>query len=380
MTYAILTFGCRVNQADSFGFERDLRSRGASAGSVEQADLVVVNTCSVTATADQGARQAIRRIARVNPTARIVVTGCYATRRPADLENLPGVVRIVGNDDKERLVAAVGLELGVPTDGGDADGGCGQALGPGVQGRTVYPLKVQTGCNEPCSYCVIPSTRGRSRSRPLPEIIAEADRAAGSGFRELMLTGVHLGSYGRDLRPAGSLAGLLRALDRRGADVRFRLSSIEPMDCTSDVIDVIAASGRFASHVHLPVQHASDRMLRAMRRPYTAGFFRRLIDTVHARLPDASIGTDLLVGFPGEAECDFQWSVTLLEQSPLAYVHVFPYSDRPGTAAASMGPKVHGETVRARADALRDRGRALARRFEASQVGRLRRGLTLEDG
>ena len=313
MTYAILTFGCRVNQADSFGFERDLRSRGASAGSVEQADLVVVNTCSVTATADQGARQAIRRIARVNPTARIVVTGCYATRRPADLENLPGVVRIVGNDDKERLVAAVGLELGVPTDGGDADGGCGQALGPGVQGRTVYPLKVQTGCNEPCSYCVIPSTRGRSRSRPLPEIIAEADRAAGSGFRELMLTGVHLGSYGRDLRPAGSLAGLLRALDRRGADVRFRLSSIEPMDCTSDVIDVIAASGRFASHVHLPVQHASDRMLRAMRRPYTAGFFRRLIDTVHARLPDASIGTDLLVGFPGEAECDFQWSVTLLE-------------------------------------------------------------------
>jgi threonylcarbamoyladenosine tRNA methylthiotransferase MtaB len=380
VTYAILTFGCRVNQADSFGFERDLRSRGARAGSAEQADLVVVNTCSVTATADQGARQAIRRIARVNPTARIVVTGCYATRRPGDLGNLPGVVRIVANGDKDRLLAAVGPGPGLATDGVAADGGCGQALSPGVLGRTVYPLKVQTGCDERCSYCVIPVTRGRSRSRRLPEITAEIESAARSGFKELILTGVHLGSYGRDLRPGESLAGLLGALDRRGGDIRFRLSSIEPMDCTPEVIDVIAASGRFAPHVHLPLQHASDRMLRAMRRPYTADFVRRLIDEVHERLPDAAVGADLMVGFPGEADHDFQKSVMLLEQSCLAYAHVFPYSDRPGTAAAAMTPKVHGETVRVRAEALRERSRALTRRFEASQVGRLRRGLTLEDG
>ena len=382
MTYAIVTFGCRVNQAESFGLDGDLRAFGGEAVGASRADLVIVNTCSVTAAAEQGARQAIRRIARDNPSAKIVVTGCYATRQPADLCGLTAITRLVPNCDKFRLVETVRTELTMPLDarpGGGDDAG-GPAIGPGVLGRTVYLLRVQTGCDEACSYCAIPATRGPSRSRPLSAVVSEADRAAKAGFKELMLTGVHLGAYGRDLEPARSLADLLRALGDHGGDASYRLSSIEPMDCTPAIVDLVATSGRFAPHFHLPLQHASDRMLRAMRRPCSLASFRRLADTIRGRLPDAAIGTDLIVGFPGEAESDFAQCLDLMENAPLTSAHVFCYSDRPGTAAAGMTPKVHGETVKERAAALRGRARELARRFQLSQVGRVRRGLTLADG
>jgi len=380
--YAIVTFGCRVNQADSFGVEGDLRGCGAEAAAVEHADLVLVNTCSVTATADQGARQTIRRIARANPAAKIVVTGCYATRRPGEIQDMPGVVRLVRNEDKGRLLASIGPDLGLTTPErfGDGEGGSGLTLRPGAQGRTAYFLRAQTGCDECCAYCIIPSTRGPSRSRPLEDIVAEAYRASRAGFRELILTGVHLGSYGRDLRPPRSLLGLLRALDEGGGDLLYRISSIEPMDCPPAVIDLLAQSGRFAPHVHLPLQHASDRMLDAMRRPYSVHSYRRMLDSIRERLPDAAIGTDLIAGFPGETDSDFRRCLDFLDESPLTSVHVFPYSDRPGTAAAAMTPKVDGETARARAGALRARALDLHRDFQQSQVGRVRRGLTLEDG
>ena len=210
--------------------------------------------------------------------------------------------------------------------------------------------------------------------------MAEVDRAAEAGFKEIVLTGVHLGAYGRDLEPARSLADLLRALADHGGDASYRLSSLEPMDCTPAIVDLVATSRRFAPHFHLPLQHASDRMLRAMRRPYSLASYRRLVDTIRGRLPDAAIGTDVIVGFPGETESDFAQCLDLLEDSPLTSAHVFCYSDRPGTAAAGMTPKVHGETVKARAAALRGRARELARRFQLSQVGRVRRGLTLADG
>jgi threonylcarbamoyladenosine tRNA methylthiotransferase MtaB len=382
LKFAIVTFGCRVNQAESLGLEGDLRGFGGEPSHAEAADLVLVNTCTVTAAADQGARQAIRRIARANPAAKIVVTGCYATRRPVELQGLPGVSRLVRNEEKGRLGSVLGSELGPATaarlSGGDD--GCALALRPGVQGRTVCFLWAQTGCGEACAYCVIPSTRGPSRSRPIDEIAAEAWRASRSGFKELILTGVHLGSYGRDLAPARSLADLLRTLDGNGGDALYRVSSIEPMDCTPAIVDLVARSGRFAPHFHLPLQHASDRMLRAMRRPYSVSSYRHLVDSIRRRLPDAAIGTDLIVGFPGETERDFRQCLNLLDDSPLTSVHVFPYSDRPGTAAAAMTPKVHGEVIRRRADTLRERARAAARRFKDSQVGRVRRGLTLEDG
>jgi threonylcarbamoyladenosine tRNA methylthiotransferase MtaB len=384
LKYAILTFGCRVNQADSFNLEEGLREHGGEPGPIERADLVLVNTCSVTATADKGARQAIRRVSRRNPNARIVVTGCYATRRPADLVSLPGVIRLVRNDGKDQLVAEIVRDLGFAAAGRHAiEGrGCSLPIRPGVRGRTAYPLRVQSGCSEQCSYCVIPSTRGLSRSRPLPEVIAEVGRAIRAGFKELVLTGVHLGSYGADLRPPVTLARLIAALDSREgtSDVLFRLSAIEPMDCTLELIDLVARSGRCAPHFHLPLQHASASMLRAMRRPYTLDSYRRIVQSIRDRLPDASIGADVLVGFPGETDGDFQTMARFLRESRLSYLHVFPYSDRPGTAAAAMTPKVPVTRLRERAAVLGATGRDLNAAFQRSQIGCVRSGLTLDDG
>jgi threonylcarbamoyladenosine tRNA methylthiotransferase MtaB len=396
--YSVITFGCRVNQADSFGFEEALRASGGVSVGPEEADLVVVNTCSVTAQADQGARQAIRRVGRQNPTARVVVTGCYATRRPDEVERLPNVLRVLPNDDKPRLVQLIrdgGLHAGIcPSTAerfGDGAGSCGATVEPGIAGRTAFPLRVQTGCAEACSYCVIPSTRGRPRSSPLEAVLAEVDRVLASGFKEISLTGVHLGSYGRDRAPASSLAELLRALASHpihagaeglasGHDVRFRLSSLEPMDCTPAVVDVVASSPRFAPHLHLPLQHASDRMLAGMRRPYTADAYAALVDTIHDRMPDAFIGTDLIVGFPGETDEDFERLADYLEGSPLAQVHVFPYSDRPGTPAAALGEKVPGVVIRERVRRVRGISEHLLDRFRLAQLGTTHQALTLADG
>lgn len=389
--YSVVTFGCRVNQADSIGFEEALIAAGALPSPAETADLVIVNTCSVTATADQGARQTIRRMARVNPSARIVVTGCYATRRPAELAALPNVVRVVPNDDKPRLVPLLRRETqhDVPAAGitsaerfGEGEGSCGAVVEPGLAGRTMFTLRVQTGCDEPCTYCVIPSTRGAPRSVPLTAVIGEIDRVASAGFKEIALTGVHLGSYGRDLSPSVGLVDLLEAAGREAAkhDVLLRLSSLEPMDCTEEVVQLIDASGSVAPHVHLPLQHASDRVLSAMRRPYTIEYYRDLVDGIRRRIPHASIGSDLIVGFPGESDEEFAELVDYLECSPLTHVHVFPYSDRPGTAAAAMPGKVPGAVIRDRSRRIRDIGRKINDAFLDSQIGTEHRALTLDDG
>jgi threonylcarbamoyladenosine tRNA methylthiotransferase MtaB len=380
--YAVITFGCRVNQADSLGLEEALRLRGAENAPVAAADLIVVNTCSVTATADQGARQTIRRLAREHPSAKIVVTGCYATREPADVSALPGVLRVVPNDDKERLVEALADAVGLTTARrfGEGDGPCGAAVEPGVAGRTAYTVRVQTGCEEACTYCIIPSTRGRSRSVPPDAVLADVVRAAKAGFKEVAVTGVHLGSYGRDLSPALRLIDLLRALAGCAGDVQFRVSSLEPMDCPPEVVDLVAQSGRFAPHFHLPLQHASDRMLRQMDRPYTLDAYRRLVDGIRERLPSAAIGTDVIAGFPGETDEDSAATEAYLPASPLTHVHVFPYSDRPGTVASGLPGRPHGSVVRGRAQRLREMSSALARRFRDAQLGTVRPGLTLEDG
>jgi threonylcarbamoyladenosine tRNA methylthiotransferase MtaB len=357
--------------------------------------------------------------------------------------SLPGVLRVVRNDDKERLVpdlfhavrgerdeaeevrlksdttepapvrlksdrtepapvplkpdttgtvATIGTELSVrsvvsgfsrtlTTAGRDGDGACGSTIEPGVAGRTAYTLRVQTGCEQPCAYCIIPATRGAGRSVPVGGVLRDVTRIAASGFREIALTGVHLGSYGRDLAPRSSLLELLCALADSTADVVFRISSLEPMDCTPQIVDLVARSGgRFAPHFHLPLQHASDRMLALMRRPYTLDYYRGLVADVAARLPHASIGSDMIVGFPGESDDDFVANLDYLPSSPLTHLHVFPYSDRPGTAASTMAQKVDGVVVRERGRRLREIGADLARRFRASQAGTLRPGLTLEDG
>jgi len=373
--YSIVTFGCRVNQADSLQIEEQLLARGGVPSTAADAELVVVNTCSVTASADQGARQTIRRIARDNPRAQVVVTGCYATRRPNELEALPNVVRVVRNHEKDWLVETTAQRFG------DGPGACGAAIQPGVAGKTAFTLRVQTGCEERCSYCIIPTTRGAGRSMAISDVLREVIRIAAAGFKEIALTGVHLGSYGRDLQPAASLVELLQALDGCSADVTFRISSLEPMDCTPDIVALVSRSrGRFAPHFHLPLQHASDRMLRLMQRPYSLEHYRHLVDAILDTLPHASIGSDMIVGFPGETDEDFQANLDYLPGCPLSHIHVFPYSDRPGTVASTMAGKVDGAIVRARGSRLRAVGTELARRFRESQTGSIRPGLTLDDG
>jgi threonylcarbamoyladenosine tRNA methylthiotransferase MtaB len=380
--YAIVTFGCRVNQADSFTIEEALRRRGNVAAAPENADLVVVNTCSVTASADQGARQTIRRIARTNPNVRVVVTGCYATRRPEEVRQLPNVVHVIANSGKDSLVSLLEAEGELTTAErfGGGDGPCGFALEPGAAGRTALTLRVQTGCDEQCSYCIIPTTRGTGRSRPIGDVLQEIGRAVDAGYREIAVTGVHLGSYGRDIGDGTDLARLVSALGQWPDDVLFRISSLEPMDCTPAIIDVAAHSPRIAPHFHLPLQHGSDVVLRAMRRPYSAADFRRVVETIHAQLPHAAIGTDVIVGFPGESDEQFAATARLLESLPIAYAHVFPYSDRPGTVATALDSKVDGNVIRHRARVVRDIAASKSREFRRDQVGRAMKALTVDDG
>jgi threonylcarbamoyladenosine tRNA methylthiotransferase MtaB len=402
MKYSVITFGCRVNQADSLGFEEELRAAGAESVASQAADVVIVNTCSVTASSDQGARQTIRRIARDNPSARIVVTGCYATRRPDEVAALPNVVQVVSNDAKPRMLSVLDRQTAESAEPAQkkvfsaifarsavafrsGDGPCGAMIEPGVAGRTAFTLRVQTGCAEPCSYCIIPSTRGQPRSVPVEHLLREVERVSASGFKEIALTGVHLGSFGRDLDPPSSLIQLLQDLDSWSAKasaerVLFRISSLEPMDCSREIVDLVANSPSFAPHFHLPLQHASNRVLSAMRRPYTIEYYSALVDDIRTRLPHASIGSDIIVGFPGETDDDFERLASYLETSPLTHLHVFPYSDRPGTAASLMNGKVQGAAIRERGRKVREIGQRLTQRFHDSQVGTTHRALTLEDG
>jgi threonylcarbamoyladenosine tRNA methylthiotransferase MtaB len=382
LKYAVVTFGCRVNQADSLVIEGELMARGGVAVPPDEADVVVVNTCSVTATADQGARQTIRRVARANPSVRVIVTGCYATRAPDDLTGISNVTHVVPNSGKEALAGLIGDSRTLSTaerfDGGD--GPCGSAVTPGVAGRTALTLRVQTGCEERCSYCIIPTTRGHSRSKPIDEVIRDVRRALAAGYKEVALTGVHLGSYGRDLPQPSTLTVLLRHLAEWPDDVLFRVSSLEPMDCTPEMVTLAASSPRLAPHFHLPLQHGANAMLRAMRRPYTATYYAELVHRIARLMPHASIGSDIIVGFPGETEAQFDESLAVLCDLPLSHLHVFPYSDRPGTEASARHPKVDGLTIRDRARRVREIGAEMTRRFRSSQVGAVRRALVVDDG
>jgi threonylcarbamoyladenosine tRNA methylthiotransferase MtaB len=378
--YAVVTFGCRVNQADSLALEGKLLACGGVAVPPDEADVVVVNTCSVTATADQGARQTIRRVVRSNPSARVIVTGCYATRAPEDVALLANVTHIVPNNRKDELFDTVSDDALGRQRCADGDGPCGSALTPGVAGRTALTLRVQTGCDEQCSYCIIPTTRGHGRSKPPDDVVDDVRRAVTAGYREIALTGVHLGSYGRDLPERASLVSLLRRLTELPGDLLFRVSSLEPMDCTSSLVSLAAASPRIAPHFHLPLQHGSDTLLRAMRRPYTAAYYADLVRLISRLMPHASIGSDLIVGFPGETDALFAEGFALLRQLPLSHLHVFPYSDRPGTEASRRHPKVDGIVVRERSRLLRELGAEMNRRFRIAQRGTTRRALVVDDG
>ena len=395
-TFHVEQFGCRATQADGAAIERQLREQGCqAAGSAGDADFVVLNTCTVTAAADAQARDAIRKIHAANPTTRIIVTGCYAQRAPEELAALPGVSHVVGNSHKPQIAGLLQTISTAPVFSpredpapyhsapilsGDIFALSDVLVAPvlGGEGNHTRPtLKIQDGCNSRCSFCVIPFVRGRSRSLPVTSVLAEIQRLADSGFREIVLSGINLGTYGRDLTPRVEFLELLRLILGETSVERLRISSIEPLDVTQDLIDLFAASERIAPHFHMPLQSASNRVLAAMHRWYRAEHYARRVELIRERLPHAAIGADVIAGFPGETEEEHAATMRFIEERPFTYLHVFSYSLRPGTRAAALNGHVPGEVIKRRARELRGLGEAKAAEFRELQIGRRLRVLTL---
>ncbi len=415
-TFYIEQFGCRATQADGAAIERQLRDRGCLAATDSgAADVVVVNTCTVTAAADSQARDAIRKIHARNPGARVIVTGCYAQRAPEELAALPGVTWVVGNSHKPQIpeLAAGLMQGGSPSSAAngafipaemlvsiDSAGNevfshvsvpakilTGDILAQttflaapvlGGEGNHTRPtLKIQDGCNSRCSYCVIPFVRGKSRSLPPNEVIAEIRSLNESGYREIVLSGINLGTYGRDLMPRVEFDDLLRRILDETPIERIRISSIEPLDVTQDLIALFASTSRIAQHFHMPLQSASDGILAAMHRWYRSEHYARRVELIREHLPHAAIGADIIAGFPGETEDDHAATMCFIERLPFTYIHVFSFSKRPGTRAAAMPNEVPALTIRRRARELRALGERKAAAFHRTQVDRALEVLTL---
>jgi threonylcarbamoyladenosine tRNA methylthiotransferase MtaB len=424
-SFYVQNFGCRATQADGAAIERQFEDRGLErAGNPADAEIVVLNTCTVTSAADQDARAAIRRVHRANPQARIVVTGCYAQRSPAELASLPGVSHVIGNSHKHQLaeLTVVGMK--------NARIGPGLNISPQTslrpqpetpafipltalvtENREVRPensiyvcdifahtellaapvfdaandrtrpnLKVQDGCDNRCSFCVIPYVRGQSRSLKLDDVLREVNTLVESGYRELVISGINLGRWGRDL-PRGTgdirLATLICAILDHTTLEKLRISSVEPMDWTDELISLVANSPRIAKHAHLPMQSGSDAVLRRMHRKYRPWHYREKIEKIHAAMATAAIGADVMVGFPGETDAEFEETHRMIESLPLTYLHVFTYSGRPGTPAAEMPNHVLAPVARERNRILRELGLDKKRRFMHSFVGQSLQAITL---
>jgi threonylcarbamoyladenosine tRNA methylthiotransferase MtaB len=446
-TFHIQQFGCRATQADGAALERQLLDRGCiSTPDLASANIVVLNTCTVTAAADAQARDAIRKIHAQNPAARLVVTGCYAQRAPEELATLPGVTWVVGNSHKPQIPALVdALSTSQPAETRNnfysaaalvsgpsipihSFEGAGLAppaapylasiladdifnhpefLSAPIQGgeshHTRPILKIQDGCNNRCSFCVIPFVRGKSRSLPPDTVIREIQKlTVGQTFlfaspsveqallpvtpdpphqpshaREIVLSGINLGTYGRDLSPRIEFSDLIRRILDETPVERLRISSIEPLDVTQDLVQLFAGTLRIAHHFHMPLQSASDRILAAMHRWYRSEHYARRVDLIHDGLPNAAIGADVIVGFPGETESDHTATLAFIERLPFTYLHVFSYSPRPGTRAANSPDQVPGHIIKRRARELRSLAEQKSSAFRQSQINRTLRVLTL---
>ena len=375
--YRIMTLGCKVNQCESAALAHQLEGTGArphkGPGS---ADLVIVNTCTVTGKAAMQSRQTIRRAIRSHPQARIVVTGCYAQTAPEEIQAIQEVDLIVGHADKLRIAELIqGARLPVRQAALVKDNifQCREfAKLPWAapEDRTRAFLKIQDGCSAMCSYCIVPYARGRSRSMPVADVVSHLQALGRSGFREVVLTGIHLGAYGTDLEPPVSLSQLLFQISQKPPVDRLRLSSIEPGEVDANLLQMAAfSSGFICSHLHLPLQSGDNVILQRMGRPYTREDFTATVHAVRKHLPDAAIGADVLVGFPGEDEAAFGQTLDLIRALPLTYLHVFPFSPRKGTPAASYKGHVPQRMVKERCRRLRELGEAKKQGFLNSLVG-----------
>ena len=390
-TFFIANFGCRASQSEGASIHQELlESKAREAESAYDASVVVVNSCTVTEEADRQVRQMIRRVASRNPNARIIVTGCYAQRAPEELANLPQVCYVAGNSHKP-MVGRLARNLFDEdfSTHGRAEILCSsifleRELRPashlGSGGRTRAVVKVQDGCNANCAFCIIPAVRGRSRSIEVEAALHEVRELVSRGYKEVVFSGIHLGTYGRDLSQKTSLYELIcRVLEIPGLE-RARLSSIEPFELVPEIIDLVADQPRLAHHFHVPLQSGSARILRAMRRPYSPEYYADLVRRIRHRVPDAAIGADVMVGFPGEMDDDFSATFRLIEDSPLTYLHVFPYSSRPGTVAAGLPHAIPEQVSRLRARGLRNLGAQKNEEFRRQMIGQEIDVLTLEDG
>jgi len=375
--FTITTLGCKVNQYESDAIAQRLKDLGClPAGAEDPADLCIINTCAVTGKAAMQSRQAVRQFIRSHPQAQIVVTGCYAQTEPDELKKIDGVHRIIGHGDKHHIPDIV-------LSGEKA------AFSPALVRRNILSeshfknipvtisgnrtrpiLKIQDGCNAFCTYCIVPYARGKSRSMPFENVLKHIRCLKQAGFHEVVLSGVHLGAYGLDLSPQTRLTDLLVRIRDANAMDRVRLSSIEPRELTQVIVELAAKSDIFCHHFHVPLQSGDDRILEKMHRDYSRSFFEDLIFKIKMQIPDAAIGVDLLIGFPGETENAFENTYSLIEKLPVTYLHVFPFSSRPGTAADKYPQKVPARTIKARCEKMRRLGDKKKKAFYKKFTGK----------
>jgi threonylcarbamoyladenosine tRNA methylthiotransferase MtaB len=426
-SFYVQNFGCRAAQADGAAIERQFEDQGLErAGAPADAEIVVLNTCTVTAAADQDARAAIRRVHRQNPQAKIVVTGCYAQRAPEELAAIPGVSQVIGNSHKHQLAGITAprplvsgpafiplsslttknRELGTTVFVSDIFAHTELLAAPvfdAANERTRPNLKVQDGCNNRCSFCVIPFVRGQTRSMKQDQILREVNALVAAGYRELVISGINLGRWGRDLEAGhrsqvtgdrGTKLGiegtsrrlttddwrlvhLIHAILDQTSLEKLRISSVEPMDWTDELIELVATSPRIAKHTHVPLQSGSDAVLRRMHRKYRPWHYRGKIEKIRAAIPSAAIGADVMVGFPGETDAEFEETRRMIEDLPFTYLHVFTYSARPGTPAAEMPAQVPTRAARERNRILRELAEQKKLAFMQSFVGQTLEAITL---
>ena len=376
-TFKISTLGCKVNQSESDMIANQLQASDWQLSDIDKsAQMVVINTCTVTQKAAMQSRQAVRQAIRANPDARIIVTGCYAQTEPHALEKINGVACIVGNADKHRIV-----ELSGPATVRQAAKTitiCNElrslpllkhAPDAMVGSRTRPVFKIQDGCNAACTYCIVPRARGPSRSLSPNDVIDGIQAFSEAGYVEIMLSGIHLGHYGIDLRPKTNLNDMLVRIERETAIPRVRLSSIEPLEIADELIEQMAESSRLCRHFHIPLQSGDNAILKRMRRPYSADDFKQLIDKIHKRIPNAAIGADILLGFPGENDAAFSRTYECIRNLPITYLHVFPFSARPGTPAASYSNQIPAQVIKERCEKMRRLGHAKRLAFARCFLG-----------
>lgn len=367
--FAVATLGCKVNQFETADMiEQLIHSGWQQVAFREHADLYLINTCTVTAHSDAESRRLIRRARRGNPQAWVVATGCYAQVATDELINLPEVDQVLGNEEKQDICRLIKAGIHQVTDLTRLKGGGSLRLTSFAEHTRAF-LQVQNGCDAGCSYCIVPTARGPSRSVAPNEVLQAVQRLAAAGYQEVVLTGIHLGAYGLDLAPCSSLIALVRLLDERGSMRRLRLGSIEPNELTEELLALFSDSSCLCPHLHIPLQSGSDSVLLRMGRQYGKALYRTRVEQAAQLLPDAFIAADLIAGFPGETEQEFAETCSFVESLPLADLHVFPYSRRPGTMAATMAGHLFPALIKERAEYLRNLAAGKRQSFQQRFIG-----------